>query len=229
MEQENVARFKGMPLANVDVGMEVDESDIDGAAADEAEGNESGEESVQEETVSIQEQMESIQEQTESIQEQTDSIQEEMLSIQEQVEKMRSARKRRKISGKQVESDKSDQEQQKKRPTRRTRKKYVQPPASETESDQFQFESGNSDEEWSAQKKKITSARHDVHPLEKRKEPAHRRDHLTFIQLEAVKKYFLEQIDSCEVLRKLQCEKFLKKITTVGWQIMGKNQVYREK
>ena len=122
MEQENVARFKGMPLANVDVGMEVDESDIDGAAADEAEGNESGEESVQEETVSIQEQMESIQEQTESIQEQTesiqeqtDSIQEEMLSIQEQVEKMRSARKRRKISGKQVESDKSDQEQQKKR------------------------------------------------------------------------------------------------------------------
>ena len=223
MEQENVARFKGMPLANVDVGMEVDESDIDGAAADEAEGNESGEESVQEETVSIQEQMESIQEQTESIQEQTesiqeqtDSIQEEMLSIQEQVEKMRSTRKRRKIPGNQVESDKSDQKQ-KKRPTRRTRKKHVEPPANDTESDQFQYESSDGDEEWSAPKKKITSARHDVHPLEKRKEPAHRRDHLTFIQLEAVKKYFLEQIDSCEVLRKLQCEKFLKKITTVGW------------
>ena len=124
MEQENVARFKGMPLANVDVGMEVDESDIDGAAADEAEGNESDEEIVQEETESIQEQTESIQEQTESFQVQTDSIQEEMLSIQEQVEKMRSTRKRRKIPGNQVESDKSDQKQ-KKRPTRRTRKKYV--------------------------------------------------------------------------------------------------------
>ena len=85
-------------------------------------------------------------------------------------------------------------------------------PAYETESDQGQLESDESDQEWSTwKKKKTSSACHGVHPLEKRKEPAPHRDCLTVVQLEAVKKYFREQIDSREVPRKSQCERFLKK------------------
>ena len=144
MEQGNVARFKGMPLEDVDVDMEVDESDIEGAADDENEAKESGGENFQEETESIQEQTESIQ------------------GGQEQ-QKMTLTRKKRKQSGKQLESDDSDQE-------------------------------------WSPRKKeKTSSARHVVHPLEKRKEPAAHRDFLTDDQLKVVWKYFKEQIDSQNV------------------------------
>ena len=193
MEQGNVARFKGMPLEDVDVDMEVDESDIEGAADDENEAKESGGENFQEETESIQEQTESIQ------------------GGQEQ-QKMTLTRKKRKQSGKQLESDDSDQEKQKKRPTRSTRKKSMLLPADETESDQGQLESGESDQEWSPRKKeKTSSARHVVHPLEKRKEPAAHRDFLTDDQLKVVWKYFKEQIDSQNVPKKQQCEFFLKK------------------